>query len=336
MYSRASFCKGFFILTLVLAIGLMASACRHSSSPVYYEQPTISSFSASPSTITLGQGTLLAWTATGKGATVSIDQGVGEVQGSSVAVSPTATTTYTLTATSPGGSATATVTMTVQTFVPKLVYVANSGSHSVSGFTLDDATGALTPLAGSPFAASGSHSDVVVHPSGRYLFTAGKNTDVLHVFAIDEATGALTEADGSPYALAAGTYPTGVAVNPTGEYVFVKGELAPSRIHGYRIDIDTGALTEAAGSPYTELPGSSAWHGLTFSPTLDVLYATILGTDVDVAAFGSTWSRAASPPSTAAPMPGSETTAATRSPSAATENGLSRPTTAAIRWAWRA
>ena len=208
--------------------------------------------------------------------------------------------------------------------------------NEIAGYCLNGGTGALTPLAGCPFAASGSHSDVVVHPSGRYLFTAGKNTDVLHVFAIDEATGALTEADGSPYALAAGTYPTGVAVNPTGEYVFVKGELAPSRIHGYRIDIDTGALTEAAGSPYTELPGSSAWHGLTFSPTLDVLYATILGTDVDVAAFGSTWSRAASPPSTTAPMPGSETTAATRSPSAATENGLSRPTTAAIRWAWRA
>ena len=79
--------------------------------------PTISAFTATPSTITAGQSSTLAWTVTGTGVTVSINNGVGTVTTSSKAVSPAQTTTYTLTAANTSGSTTATVTMTVN---PKL------------------------------------------------------------------------------------------------------------------------------------------------------------------------------------------------------------------------
>jgi len=57
----------------------------------------ISSFVASPATIVVGQSSTLSWMVTGA-STLSIDQGIGSVLGStSVVVAPSQTTTYTLT-----------------------------------------------------------------------------------------------------------------------------------------------------------------------------------------------------------------------------------------------
>jgi hypothetical protein len=78
--------------------------------------PTISSFTASPSSIPLGQSSTLSWNVSGA-ATLSIS-GVGVVSGTSVTVSPTVTTTYTLTATNNAGSATAAATVTVTSLGP--------------------------------------------------------------------------------------------------------------------------------------------------------------------------------------------------------------------------
>ena len=77
------------------------------------EPPTVT-FTATPSTITAGQSSTLAWTVTNAtGAT--IDSGVGAValpSGTRV-VGPTTTTTYTLTATGAGGTTSRSVTVTV-------------------------------------------------------------------------------------------------------------------------------------------------------------------------------------------------------------------------------
>ena len=66
--------------------------------------PVISSFSASPASITAGASANLNWVVTGA-ATLSIDQGVGMVTGTaSKVVTPTQTTTYTLTASNASGT----------------------------------------------------------------------------------------------------------------------------------------------------------------------------------------------------------------------------------------
>jgi len=74
--------------------------------------PGIASFTATPATIAAGQGSTLAWVVTGA-TSLSLDQGVGPVTGTSTGVSPAASTTYTLTASGPGGTTTATATVTV-------------------------------------------------------------------------------------------------------------------------------------------------------------------------------------------------------------------------------
>jgi hypothetical protein len=74
--------------------------------------PVISSFTASPSSITAGDSSTLSWSVS-SATSVSIS-GIGPVTGTSASVSPVQTTTYTLTATnSAGASATAQTTVTV-------------------------------------------------------------------------------------------------------------------------------------------------------------------------------------------------------------------------------
>ena len=76
--------------------------------------PTISSFSASPSTVAANGTSTLSWSTT-NAASLSISPTIGTVTGTSTTTpSLSATTVYTLTATNANGSATATTTVTVQ------------------------------------------------------------------------------------------------------------------------------------------------------------------------------------------------------------------------------
>lgn len=74
--------------------------------------PSITSFTASPTTIIAGQSSVLSWAVVNASST-SINQGVGTVSSTSATVSPSVTTIYTLTATSPIGSVTKTATVSV-------------------------------------------------------------------------------------------------------------------------------------------------------------------------------------------------------------------------------
>lgn len=75
--------------------------------------PSISSFTASSSTISSGTTVTLNWGSTGTSYYI-VSPGVGAVRGTTATVSPTQTTTYTLYATNQFGRTTATVTVTVQ------------------------------------------------------------------------------------------------------------------------------------------------------------------------------------------------------------------------------
>jgi hypothetical protein len=74
--------------------------------------PTISSFTANPSTVTAGSTVTLSWSV-GNSTYNIINPQAGPVRGTSLMVVPSATTTYTLYATNQYGRTTATVTVTV-------------------------------------------------------------------------------------------------------------------------------------------------------------------------------------------------------------------------------
>jgi len=105
----------YFSLFFALAVLVFIAGCTGASPTA----PIINSFSASPSTITVGESSTLSWSVTDAtrvtdATSVTIDHGIGSVAlTGTTAVNPTTTTTYTLTATNVAGSVTATTTVTV-------------------------------------------------------------------------------------------------------------------------------------------------------------------------------------------------------------------------------
>ena len=138
----------------------------------------------------------------------------------------------------------------------QFAYVASNGSDSVSGYTIDPNTGALTAIAGSPFPAGSFPVSVAVDPSGKFAYVAnnspfsGGNGNVSG-YTIDPNTGALTAIADSPFPAGAG--PASVAVDPSGKFAYVTNAPFSSgtgNVSGYTIDPNTGALTAIAGSPF--------------------------------------------------------------------------------------
>jgi hypothetical protein len=107
--------------------------------------PKIASFSATPSVIAGGKTSTLSWSTTGA-ASLTIDNGIGAVTGTSVTVNPTSTTTYTLKAANAAGatdSATTTVTLDL---APPTLTIDSPATDATCGSTC---TGAVFNLASS-------------------------------------------------------------------------------------------------------------------------------------------------------------------------------------------
>jgi 6-phosphogluconolactonase (cycloisomerase 2 family) len=112
---------------------------------------------------------------------------------------------------------------------------------TVSAYTINSSTGALTEITGSPFAAGTYSFSVTVDPTGKFAYVVNESSDDIYAYTINSSTGALTEITGSP--LAAGDEPRSVAVDPTGKFAYVANEIS-SDIYAYAINSSTGALTE--------------------------------------------------------------------------------------------
>ena len=114
--------------------------------------PTISSFSASSSTINAGEWVQLTWTQNGA-ASLSIDQGIGDVTGADpYSVRPNATTTYTLTATNAAGVVRASVT----------VNVTNGTTGSIKQIQANDNQGSSVTSVSAPFPSANTAGNMIL------------------------------------------------------------------------------------------------------------------------------------------------------------------------------
>ncbi|MBK9797736.1 MAG: beta-propeller fold lactonase family protein [Holophagaceae bacterium] len=238
----------------------------------FYSVAVESVLTASPATITAGQGAILVPTFTGTGL---INPGAIPVtSGTGLTVTPGTTTAYTLNV---DGSDVATTTVTVKTFAPKFVYVANYNG-GLSGFNLNTGDGALTEVTGSPYTGY-TVERVTTDPSGKFLFAAGRNNGV-YVYTIDATPGptlgALTHVTGSPFVTEPALLTTSVAVDPSGRFVYVNSDIG--KIYAFTLDAGTGALTSVPGSPFT---ASNNYNGeLLVHPSGKFLFAACSNTDV--------------------------------------------------------
>lgn len=141
-------------------------------------------------------------------------------------------------------------------------YVINELSLTVTAFSRDPKSGALTELqtvstlpAGVASDPAFSTAEVVVHPSGRFLFGSNRGHDSIAVFAIDEATGRLTLVEHEP---TQGSIPRGFGVDPTGTFLLAANQRSDSVVV-FRIDPKTGGLTATGHTAKVGTPVSVAF-----------------------------------------------------------------------------
>ena len=159
----------------------------------------------------------------------------------------------------------------------RFLYVATSVTAGVHGYAVGSG-GALTEVPGSPFASGGINTTgVAVTPSGDRLLASNRGTasndaadpGSVAAYDIDEDTGTLTPVSGSPFAVAGLEDPTGVAIAPGGDRVFVPGDVAGAMFAGaaavLNINPATGALTQVGGSPFAT--GATQSFPAVVSPT---------------------------------------------------------------------
>jgi 6-phosphogluconolactonase len=164
-------------------------------------------------------------------------------------------------------------------------------SGNIFAFRLNKASGVPTELRGSPF-ASGPNSQLVVDPSGKFLYATDDDVvgSVL-AFAID-SEGALSAVAGSPFVIAS---PNGANLNTepygildTGSFVYVALS-GTNRVAAFSVDSESGALTRVPGSPF--LAGNAPFF---FAISHNFLYVvndadgTVSGYSIDSSSGGLT------------------------------------------------
>ena len=125
-----------------------------------------------------------------------------------------------------------------------LVYVNNEQGSSVTVYALDPERGTLTAgqtISTLPDDATpeNSISQIRIHPSGRFLYTANRGHDSIASFTVDGVTGNLTPSGWAE----AERRPRAFNLDPTGRFLYAAG-LETGNIAAFRIDPQTGALSQ--------------------------------------------------------------------------------------------
>lgn len=135
------------------------------------------------------------------------------------------------------------------------------GGQGVYTFAIDASTGAITPIAGSPFAAATPSSPgytqaatlMAVDQMNKFLYVS--TSKGIYAYTIDQSTGALTSVTGSPFA-ATVTGSWTIAITPNDSYLYqlqasTGASNSAASIYAYSVNQTSGALTPVSGSPFS-------------------------------------------------------------------------------------
>lgn len=115
--------------------------------------------------------------------------------------------------------------------------IANAATNNVSVMSLDAATGTLTNIGGSPFAAGANPLAIAVDPTSKFVFVTNEGDNTLSAYTMDSG-GSLTPINGSPFTV--GSQPQGVTVDPSGNFVYVA--TSDSKVWGFTLNTGTASL----------------------------------------------------------------------------------------------
>jgi 6-phosphogluconolactonase len=172
----------------------------------------------------------------------------------------------------------------------KYLLVTNSSlSDSISVFSIDSGSGALTPVPGSPFFANDTPSEILITPNSNLVYVTNPRIGSVTAFTFSTSTGALTQVPGSPFASGSGA--SGLTADGSGQHLYVANTSALNpasttvgNISGFNINTTTGVLTPIPGSPFTSAVGSGPGP-LVLDPSGRFLFATTPGGNYSVWVF---------------------------------------------------
>ncbi len=128
----------------------------------------------------------------------------------------------------------------------KLVYAVNEMACTVSTFVWDAESGRLTAREtvsalppGVAVKPNYSGAEILVHPSGKFVYATVRGHDSITVFSTDATTGQLTFVQNIS---AAGKIPRGLGIDPTGRWLIVANQKTGNVVE-FAIDAATGKLT---------------------------------------------------------------------------------------------
>lgn len=126
----------------------------------------------------------------------------------------------------------------------KFVYVISEMGSMLTAFSYNAARGTLRELQEistlpKDFKGKSNCAEVVVHPSGKFLYGSNRGHDSIAVFAIDPHKGTLTPVE---FVSTGGKEPRNFALDPTGNYLFAANQNSDTLVV-FRIDPKTGRLT---------------------------------------------------------------------------------------------
>ena len=109
-------------------------------------------------------------------------------------------------------------------------------------------TGAVTPVAGSPYITGVSAAAFAMDPTGKLMYAATRssgNVGSIAMFRIDANTGALIVLGSS---ISLQSAPSSLSVDPSGKFVYASSS-ASNQLYSFSIDATTGALIPLARAP---------------------------------------------------------------------------------------
>jgi 6-phosphogluconolactonase len=130
----------------------------------------------------------------------------------------------------------------------RFAFTNNELTSTVTAFTYDPERGALTEIhtvTTLPGETKGnSTAEIVVHPTGKFLYVSNRGHDSIAAFSIDPRSGKLTPAGHAP---TGGKTPRNFNIDPTGQYLVAANQSSDS-LTVFRINGETGALTSAGST----------------------------------------------------------------------------------------
>ncbi len=144
----------------------------------------------------------------------------------------------------------------------QFLYASDTHNSQIDGFSINQTTGALTALAGSPFStgtlsvpgALAAPPGDLGSPASSLLYAADSGT--VDTFTIS-AAGVPTALSGSPFLPEIGF---SIVVDPSGRFLYASDDDPPGGIFAFTTD-STGALTQVPNSPFT-IPGQTVADSL--------------------------------------------------------------------------